>query len=272
MAGDLFTPLHVDYQSDPKIIEAGHVAEVLFVRSLAMSKRLLSDGVVKRVQLQSLCLGLPGRPVNIAATLVKVGLWLETDDGWQIANWLKWNPSAASLQAKAARKRASALQANHERWHVPPSGKPNDSCPICYPDVSESDPNRTPTPITVGIHKGREGKGSQREGKPEGRESNSSSSRNSQSQEPPADDPPEDSHDTGIDEFISTVVSHIATRRTQSRRPANPFAYKAQVVADLNAHHRDAIKAEHERHPRLDASQLADHYEARPELHPGAAS
>jgi len=159
MAGDLFTPLHVDYQSDPKIIEAGHVAEVLFVRSLAMSKRLLSDGVVKRVQLPSLCLGLPGRPQTIVAALVSVGLWTEIDGGWQITNWLKWNPTAASLQAKAARKRASGLRANHERWHVGPNGKSSDTCSICYPDPSESDPNRTPTPTTVGLPKGREGKG-----------------------------------------------------------------------------------------------------------------
>ena len=159
MAGDLFTPLHVDYQSDPKIIEAGHVAEVLFVRSLAMSKRLLSDGVVKRVQLPSLCLGLPGRAQTIVAALVGVGLWTEIDGGWQITNWLKWNPTAASLQAKAARKRASGLRANHERWHVGPNGKSSDTCSICYPDPSESDPNRTPTPTTVGLPKGREGKG-----------------------------------------------------------------------------------------------------------------
>jgi hypothetical protein len=164
MAGDLFTPLHVDYQSDPKIIEAGHVAESLFVRSLAMSKRLLSDGHVNRVQLPVLCLGLPGRPSTLAERLVSVGLWTPTDDGWQVTNWLKWNPSAASLQARAARKRASSVQANHERWHVGSNGKPSDSCPLCYPDPSEPDPNRIPTRTTVGIPKGREGKGSQREG------------------------------------------------------------------------------------------------------------
>ena len=47
----LFVPLDVDYADDPKIIEAGPLAELLFVRGLAFCKQQLSDGHIARSQL-----------------------------------------------------------------------------------------------------------------------------------------------------------------------------------------------------------------------------
>ena len=138
MALNLHVQLDVDYQDDPKIIRAGHIGETLYLRSLARVKRLMSDGVIHREQLASLAIGLPGRPATIARKLVDVGLWKTHRDGWQITAWQKRNQSANAIKAKVSRRKLSAIKANHQRWHTGENGKPNDECPLCYPD---DDPN-----------------------------------------------------------------------------------------------------------------------------------
>ena len=150
MAGDLFVPLYVDYQSDPKILRAGPLAEVLFVRSLALCKRTMSDGHIDRAQLVTLTIGLPANGRRAVSALVSEGLWTETDAGWVITSWSKRNRAAADVKAQVQRRKASSVLANHRRWHVGPEGKPSDTCEICYPPT---DPNRSPLPIRHGIPK-----------------------------------------------------------------------------------------------------------------------
>lgn len=134
MALNLFVPLDVDFQSDPKIIAAGIYGECLFNRSLALAKRTLVDGKIDALQLPGLCVGIPGKPAAHAAKLVEVGLWRAVNGGWVIPSWSKRNPSAKTVKDTAARKKVAALKANHERWHVGPEGKRSDSCPLCHPD------------------------------------------------------------------------------------------------------------------------------------------
>jgi hypothetical protein len=129
----LFVPLDVDFQSDPKIIEAGYIGECLYNRSLALAKRTMKDGVIYRPQLAQLCLGLPGKAAKHADTLVAAGLWISHPDGWLIASWLKRNQSADHINEKVARKKAAAQAANHARWHEGADGKPSPNCPLCYP-------------------------------------------------------------------------------------------------------------------------------------------
>ena len=77
--------------------------------------------------------------------------------------------------------------------------------------------------------------------------------------------------DDDEESFIDQVIAHIASERLKGRRTNNPAGYKAKVAANLAAD-RPAIEREHERYPSLDARQLAEHYEARPELHAGATA
>lgn len=113
----LYVPLDVNYREDPKIIEAGAEAELVYLRSLVLAKRLTDrDGHVHRAHLTGLACDIDSvlrgesQPVDIAADLVKSGLWIEDVDGWLIAAWLKHNPSAAEIDesrgAEASRKRA----------------------------------------------------------------------------------------------------------------------------------------------------------------------
>lgn len=113
----LYVPLDVNYRDDPKIIEAGADAELVYLRSLVLAKRLTDrDGHVHRAHLNGLACDLDNvlhgnvDPLDVAADLVKCGLWIEDIDGWLIAAWLKHNPSAAEIDesrgAEASRKRA----------------------------------------------------------------------------------------------------------------------------------------------------------------------
>jgi len=265
----LFVPLDVDYQFDPKIIAAGPIAgECLFIRSLALAKRTLSDGAIDRTQLAALTLGLPGKPASHAAKLVEVGLWSTTDNGWQISAWLKRNSSSASIAANADRKRDAAVKANHERWHVGPQGRPKPDCHLCTdplrarsePD-SEPDHHRSPNGDPTGIHRVET---EQRKSRDRAEPSSSSS--------------PSDTHRTPLravdddDEgsFIAAVIDHIANLRTAKRlnRTGSDIGYRLAVTADLVNHERATIAAQHARWPQMDPDHLARYYEGHPELHP----
>ena len=134
MITGLFVPLDVDFQANPKIIQAGVFAEATYIRSLALAKRTLADGKIHVTQLPTLCLGIPGKPTRHAQVLVSVDLWRTHSEGWEITGWSKRNASAQSIKEKADRKTAASLKANHDRWHVGPGMKPANTCDLCYPD------------------------------------------------------------------------------------------------------------------------------------------
>lgn len=94
--GEIYVELSVDYADDPKIIEAGEKAEVLYLRALCLAKRTLSDGHVADVQLPRF--GLSGVKAR-ARRLVEVGLWVEVEGGYQIAAYLKRNRPRAQVLA-----------------------------------------------------------------------------------------------------------------------------------------------------------------------------
>ena len=101
----LWVKVSVAFFDDPKILEAGVHAELLFVRGLAWAKRD-NSGFIPRGALIRLMLGLDG---DAAERLVDVGLWERGDDGFTIKAWGEW-------QAGEARGNAGSLGA-HNRWH-----------------------------------------------------------------------------------------------------------------------------------------------------------
>lgn len=137
----LHVQLDVEYASDDKLIEAGPLAELLYVRSLCFAKRTLKDGKITHGQLTAVAIGIPS-PVKQARRLVDVGAWTATSDGYRITNWLKRNKSAAQVRAEADRRSRDSIAKNHKRWHVD-EHKLNPTCPLCYPELDHStDPNR----------------------------------------------------------------------------------------------------------------------------------
>lgn len=130
MAGYVYVKLDVDYQSDPKIMHAGYLAELVYVRSLALAKRTLLDGHIAQSHLTLLALGIPGKPERHAAALVDAGLWQTTEGGWLITSWAKHNKSRQDIDAHRARKAENGARGAHEKWHTDPS-KANASCVHC---------------------------------------------------------------------------------------------------------------------------------------------
>jgi hypothetical protein len=131
----LWVALDVEYQMDPKIIRAGASAELLYVRSLALSKRLMTDGQINAAHLSVLAHGLSGKPANHAATLVTEGLWACSPEGWVIVAWSKRNISRVEIEAKQDAKREAGIKGNHERWH---QDRPSETCPYCLASATRN--------------------------------------------------------------------------------------------------------------------------------------
>jgi hypothetical protein len=135
----LYVKLDVEYAHDPKMIDAGPMAELLYVRALCFAKRSMKDGFIAERQLPAVALGIPA-PHKHAATLVEVGAWEKTTGGWNITSWLKRNKSAARIAHEIEARRMKSVMGNHERWHVKES-KYDPTCEICNP---MGDPCRDP--------------------------------------------------------------------------------------------------------------------------------
>lgn len=102
----LWVKVAVDFFDDPKILEAGVHAELLFVRGLAWAKRD-NSGFIPRGALIRLMLGLAE---DAADRLVSVGLWEREDDGFTISAWSEW-------QSETVTRGNAGGRGAHQRWH-----------------------------------------------------------------------------------------------------------------------------------------------------------
>lgn len=137
MAGTLFIKLDVNYADDPKIIEVGEKSEILYVRSLCLAKRIMSDGFIADAHLPRF--GLSG--VNARARkLVAAGLWTRDDErgGYVITAWSRRNPPAAGKDEKASQAAEDGIRGNHKRWHSD-RGIIEPTCPLCPPSSAPPD-------------------------------------------------------------------------------------------------------------------------------------
>ena len=94
----------------PKVLGAGPLAVALHMRAIIYSALHLTDGVIRRRQLNHICCwdddaddfhGDPPRNLELVKRLVNAGLWDEAPDGegWCIHDYLDWNPSRAEAKA-----------------------------------------------------------------------------------------------------------------------------------------------------------------------------
>jgi hypothetical protein len=105
----------------PKVLIAGAAAELLWRRSISWSGKHLTDGLVRREALPVLFGNLSELGVAQDAAVARVvaaGLWEETESGWQIHDYLEYNPSRRAVRArrnlereKKARQRDAGVEA-----------------------------------------------------------------------------------------------------------------------------------------------------------------
>jgi len=99
--------------SNPKIIAAGPIASWLWFSSVLYCRRGLTDGLVLRIVVPSLVIGLKS-PMAYAAKLVEVGLWDSEGQDFRVHDFLAWNPSKAQIEGYRANDR-ERKQARHSR-------------------------------------------------------------------------------------------------------------------------------------------------------------
>ncbi len=71
--------------ADPRIIEAGEKAEVLYYRGVMYSNQYHTNGVISAPSVKRIARASDWR--KRAASLVRVGLWCDHDEGWVIADF-----------------------------------------------------------------------------------------------------------------------------------------------------------------------------------------
>lgn len=123
-----FVPCDVNMSTDPAIMRAGAMAELLFRRGLEYAKKNSRDGDLYELDLPLIALGIP-KPAAAAEALVREGLWLQRKDGWQIRSYLKWNLSQEERAGKREQNRVGALKSNHKQGRH--SEDLNPECPLC---------------------------------------------------------------------------------------------------------------------------------------------
>ena len=134
----------------PKVVQAGNDAIGLWTRAGAWSSQQLTGGKVPAYMVPVL-----GGSESQVRSLVRVGLWEESEDGYQFHGWEEWQPDSeaerARRQSVSETKRAAGKVGNHERWHVK-RGVVDPECEHCAShmrsqNVAPANPKRSPRPV-----------------------------------------------------------------------------------------------------------------------------
>lgn len=135
-----YVPLSISYADDDAILGASPLAELLFVRGLALAGQLSSDGYLTEAQVVYRAgrkLGSEKKVRALAAELVERGVWERQDGGYDIRAWLKWNKSSEELGRERAKDRD---RKRSERGGTEPGQGPDSagSPPPVQPDTSRT--------------------------------------------------------------------------------------------------------------------------------------
>lgn len=133
--GEIYAQVSCDYYDNDKMVDAGEKAELLYLRALCLSNRLLLDGRIRPSHL--VALRFPGSDgLRRAEALVRAGLWRVLDDGWEIVGWHERNRMRHEImavrEAEKERKRAERNAARAAR-----AARLSGDCPAGQPGLSE---------------------------------------------------------------------------------------------------------------------------------------
>jgi len=87
------------FSEHPKVLEAGPLAGWLYVRGLCYAAKYLTDGFISDAQAQQMTL-FAGSSPELLKKLVDCSLWDRVNGGYQIHDYLDYNPTAASVKAE----------------------------------------------------------------------------------------------------------------------------------------------------------------------------
>lgn len=121
------TWLRIDdaFPEHEKVEHLSHAAFRLHVAALCLCARLLTDGKVTENQVKKVAVGCRIKPAQrYVDELVEARLWSPRVSGWQIKDYLEYNPSADHV--KEQRRRAANRQAKWRESHAGSNGVTND--------------------------------------------------------------------------------------------------------------------------------------------------
>ena len=107
------------FADHPKIMQAGPLAAWIYVCGLCYSARYLTDGFIPDGQVRKLADVDDVTP--LVTRLVDVGLWDVSPGGYQIHDYLDYNPTGE--QIKEERKASAKRQADYRERHRKPNGR-----------------------------------------------------------------------------------------------------------------------------------------------------
>lgn len=127
--------------SHPKFLDLSNGAIGVWAKALSWSAQQLRDGAIPRA-LKAMMRATDAE----VAELVNAELWDETEDGWQIHDYLAFNPSRESVLAERdkGKERAKASHARRRKEKSDSSGEDSHSSPDLREifAVSSGDPSR----------------------------------------------------------------------------------------------------------------------------------
>lgn len=88
-------------RTHPKIVTAGHAAAWFWFCGICYCREHLTDGFIPDGMLASLAPGVTNGK-TLAAKLVSVVLWHQVEGGYQVHDFLDWNPARAEVLTKRA--------------------------------------------------------------------------------------------------------------------------------------------------------------------------
>lgn len=128
-----YVPLSATYADDDAILCISPLAELLYVRGLALAAKLRSDGYLTEAQVTHLAarrLGSDQKVRKLVEELVTGGLWLSESGGYVIRGWLKWNRSVEDLGRERAKDRDRKRTDRHEKAGEEPFTQPGEQSPV----------------------------------------------------------------------------------------------------------------------------------------------
>jgi hypothetical protein len=111
--------LSANYMNDPRIIQAGPNAELIWLRGLSVARQMKTDGLLSKTWMAHVGRDIQNRQRSIHR-LLEVGLWEETESGFSIPfdRWSRWQTTQDQIehQRKLARERQARRRHPQDEW------------------------------------------------------------------------------------------------------------------------------------------------------------
>lgn len=114
-----------------KVVEAGNEAIGLWVRAGAWCSAQLTDGFLPKGMAIAMAAGIADAIANPMAPierLLKVGLWVESEGGYQFHDWADYQPSAEEAKQKRKARSEAGKAGAAARWHGNSHSNSHDVC------------------------------------------------------------------------------------------------------------------------------------------------